>query len=115
LASFVAWYDAMPQTSDLDARVRNVLTWLEKRGKTAADDQFLSRLPLIERASTDQRNFVKKGVSWALRAVGRRNSALNTAGVATAIRLISSDSPSARWTDGMRSVSSRAPRCSDRS
>ena len=81
----------MPQTSDLDARVRNVLTWLEKRGKTAADDQFLSRLPLIERASTDQRNFVKKGVSWALRAVGRRNSALNTAGVATAIRLISSD------------------------
>ncbi len=33
--------------------------------------------PLIERAATDDRNFVKKGVSWALRVVGRRNRALN--------------------------------------
>ena len=36
---------------------------------------------LIERAATDERNFVKKGVSWALRGVGRRNAALNAAAV----------------------------------
>jgi 3-methyladenine DNA glycosylase AlkD len=33
---------------------------------------FLRALDLIERASTDERNFVKKGASWALRAIGQR-------------------------------------------
>ena len=32
------------------------------------DALFLDSLPLIERAAADERNFVKKGVSWALRA-----------------------------------------------
>ena len=78
--------------------------------KTAADDRFLPMLPLIERASTDERNFVKKGVSWALRAIGRRNASLNAAGVATAARLIASDSPSARWIgrDAHRELTSAA-------
>ena len=35
--------------------------------KKADDAKFVTFLPLIERASTDERNFVKKGVSWALR------------------------------------------------
>src|SRR5690606_3564204 len=34
------------------------------------DADFLAALPLVERAATDPRNFVKKGVSWALRAIG---------------------------------------------
>ena len=38
--------------------------------------QFLS---LIEKAARDERNFVKKAVNWALRAIGRRNLALNAA------------------------------------
>ena len=33
---------------------------------------FLHALTLIERASTDERNFVKKGASWALRAIAQR-------------------------------------------
>ena len=41
--------------------------------------EFLDRLPLIEAAATDPRNFVKKGVSWALRSIGRRNVALKAA------------------------------------
>ena len=36
---------------------------------------------MIEQAATDERNFVKKGVNWALRGVGRRNVALNAAAV----------------------------------
>ena len=78
--------------------------------KTAGDDRFLPMLPLIERASTDERNFVKKGVSWALRAIGRRSTPLNAAGVATAARLIASESSSARWIgrDAHRELTSTA-------
>lgn len=65
--------------------------------KKAADAEFLRRLPLIERAATDERNFVKKAVSWALRVVGRRNRALHTEAVALALRLKAMDSRSARW------------------
>jgi len=54
-------------------------------------------LPLIERAATDQRNFVKKGVSWALRVIGRRSVELHAASVALARRLAESPEPAARW------------------
>ena len=50
-----------------------LLASLAGHDKSAGDEPFLECLPLIERAATDERNFVKKGVSWALRAVGRRN------------------------------------------
>jgi len=65
--------------------------------KRAADEPFLDSLALIERAAPDERNFVKKGVSWALRLVGRRNRALNAASVETARRLIDSPHDAARW------------------
>ena len=65
--------------------------------KRAVDEPFLDSLALIERAAPDERNFVKKGVSWALRLVGRRNRALNAASVETARRLIDSPHDAARW------------------
>jgi 3-methyladenine DNA glycosylase AlkD len=65
--------------------------------KTGGDAPFLKSLPLIERAASDERNFVKKGVSWALRAIGRRNAALNAAAVKLARRLAASTDSSARW------------------
>jgi 3-methyladenine DNA glycosylase AlkD len=65
--------------------------------KTAPDEKFLSCFPLIEEASSDDRNFVKKGVSWALRLIGRRNAALNVAALETARRLVESSDASARW------------------
>jgi len=65
--------------------------------KRAADEPFLDSLALMERAAPDERNFVKKGVSWALRLVGRRNRALNAASVETARRLIDSPHDAARW------------------
>ena len=40
---------------------------------------------------------MKKGVSWGLRAVGQRNSALHAAAVKVAQRLITSPEPPARW------------------
>ncbi len=65
--------------------------------KNAGDEPFLQCLPLIERAVTDERNFVKKGVSWALRGVGRRSPALNAAAVKLCERLIASSDPAAKW------------------
>ena len=65
--------------------------------KKAQDERFLELLPLIEEGAKDERNFVKKGVSWALRCIGKRSLALNKAAVATSKRLAESDSPASRW------------------
>jgi 3-methyladenine DNA glycosylase AlkD len=74
-----------------------LLASLALHDKRTGDEPFLESLPLIERAATDERNFVKKGVSWALRSVGRRNPALNAAAVEVARRLAASPEPAARW------------------
>lgn len=66
--------------------------------RKAADAPFLERLPLIEAASTDPRNFVKKGVSWALRGIGNRKSpVLKAAAQAMADKLAASSDNTARW------------------
>ena len=74
-----------------------LMACLALHDKTAPDKHFLVWLPVIENGAGDQRNFVKKGVSWALRAIGRRNLALNEASVAVARRLAQSEEPAARW------------------
>ena len=63
----------------------------------AEDEAFKAFLPLIEAAATDERNFVKKGVSWGLRGIGGRSKRLEVAAVALAKRLASSADSTARW------------------
>lgn len=65
--------------------------------KEAGDGPFLERFPSIERAAADDRNFVKKGVSWALRRIGWRSAALHAAAIDLARRLATSREPAARW------------------
>ena len=74
-----------------------LLASLALHDKQAPDEPFLEGLGLVERGATDERNFVKKGISWALRSIGRRNVALNTAAVAVARRLSVSEDAAARW------------------
>jgi len=74
-----------------------LLAALAAHDKAAADEAFLRSLPLVERAATDPRNFVKKGVSWALRGIGHRDAALHAAAVALAQRLAASPDATARW------------------
>jgi len=69
------------------------LPWREP----ADDARFLRALRLIERGATDDRNFVKKGVNWALRSVGRRSLKLHAAAVILARRLSESDDATSRW------------------
>ena len=65
--------------------------------KQAPDREFLGYLPLIRRAAPDDRNEVKKGVSWALRQIGKRNRALHSAAIGEAERILELATPSARW------------------
>lgn len=74
-----------------------LLASLGVHDKRAPDESFMKCLPLIERAATDERNFVKKGVSWALRVVGRRSKDLNDAAVALSKELCVAESSAARW------------------
>lgn len=78
--------------------------------KRAANAAFARCLPLIEAASTDERNFVKKAVNWALRAIGERNTELHAAALAVAQRLATSTNPPARWVgkDALRQFASPA-------
>jgi 3-methyladenine DNA glycosylase AlkD len=81
----------------------------------------LRLLPVIERGASDERNFVKKAVNWALRNIGKRNRVLNAAAIACAERIRSAANQraggerggdpaarSARWVanDALRELSS---------
>ncbi len=66
--------------------------------KHGTDAQFLRGLELIEAHANDPRNFVKKAVNWALRAIGGKKSAkLRAAAHEVAERLSVSDDATERW------------------
>ncbi len=64
--------------------------------RTLDDDDFTPLLAAIEREATDDRNFVRKAVSWALRQIGKRNRTLNRRAIATARRIARIDTRAAR-------------------
>jgi 3-methyladenine DNA glycosylase AlkD len=70
------------------------LAWHDKE---AADARFIAVLPLIHRGAADERNFVKKSVSWALRGIGKRNPGLRREAIRLAKGLRRSDARAARW------------------
>jgi 3-methyladenine DNA glycosylase AlkD len=74
-----------------------LMACLAAHDKAAGDAKFIELLPLIEQGASDDRNFVKKGVSWALRHIGHRNASLHAAAVKTATRLAGSDDVTRRW------------------
>lgn len=78
--------------------------------KDEADAPFLRSLRLVEKAATDERNFVKKAVSWALRTIGRRNKTLNSGAVELSRRLADSKESAPRWVgkDALRELTSPA-------
>jgi 3-methyladenine DNA glycosylase AlkD len=79
-------------------RTAFALLWsLSVHDAEATDKQFIRGLALIEQAATDDRNFVMKAVNMALRAIGKRNAALNAAAAKTATRLAASSNASANW------------------
>ncbi len=65
--------------------------------KKADDKLFESFLPIIKRESTDERNFVRKAVNWALRQIGKRNPKLNRSAIRTAKEIQKLDGRAAKW------------------
>jgi len=76
----------------------------------ASDAQFRRCLRMVEKAAGDERNFVKKGVNWALRGVGERNLALHAEAVKLAEKLAGSPEPAPRWIgkDALRQLQTAA-------
>ena len=88
----------------------SMMAVLAVHDKKASDSLFLTWLGLIKNASTDERNFVKKAVNWAVRQIGKRNLRLNRAAIRTARAIHKLDSTSARWiaSDALRELMSDA-------
>ena len=78
--------------------------------KSAEDERFINFLPVIVKGATDERNFVKKAVNWALRHIGKRNRNLNRAAIETAKEIQGIDSRAARWiaADALRELTGEA-------
>lgn len=85
--------------------------------KDLPDSAFGSLMPVIREGATDDRNYVMKAVSWALRQIGKRSLGLNTRAIRTAERIERLDTRSARWIahDALRELASDAVRARLRS
>lgn len=95
---------------EFEKRTAFALLWsLALHDKTAPDERFLRGLELIEREAEDDRNFVKKAVNMALRAIGRRNRALRAAATDVARRLAASKDKTASWNgrDALRELTKK--------
>jgi 3-methyladenine DNA glycosylase AlkD len=83
------------------------LAWHDKQ---AEDEKFKGLFQVIKDGATDERNFVKKAVNWALRNIGKRNPSLNKAAIQLALEIKEMDSKAARWiaNDALRELQSDA-------
>ena len=96
-----AWSKIRKWSSSRDEFIKRagfaLLAGVALHAKKAPDEPFIESFALIESAAGDNRNFVKKGVSWALRTIGHRNARLHGMAIDTANELSKSAEPSARW------------------
>lgn len=65
--------------------------------KKASNEKFEQFFPIIKREATDNRNYVKKAISWALRQIGKRNLELNEKAIEIAKEIQRLNSKSAKW------------------
>ena len=88
----------------------SLIACLAWHDKVAEDERFIQLLPVIKHGAADERNYVKKAVSWALRHIGKRNPNLNKAAIEAAREIKQIDSKAARWiaSDVIRELESDA-------
>lgn len=86
----------------------SLLAELAWHSRTEPDETFAELLPLLEGGASDERNFVKKAVNWALREIGKRSRGLNELAILTAKRIDEQGTRSARWIakDALRELTS---------
>lgn len=127
VAAFDSW-DVCDQVCGLFERTRyaraKIMTWAKdqrefvKRAAFAIiaglavhdqalrDRDFEGFFRLIRLAATDDRNFVRKAVNWALRSIGKRNRHLHRRAIAVATAVGQLESKAARWiaSDALREL-----------
>ena len=76
----------------------------------AAEEAFAAFVLIIKSQSTDDRNFVKKTINWALRQIGKRSPGLNSIAIETAEEIQEVDLKSAQWiaSDAIRELTGKA-------
>jgi 3-methyladenine DNA glycosylase AlkD len=67
------------------------------RDKHGDHEVFADLLPTLIATADDQRLYVRKGASWALRQIGKRSDRLRTRVLASVSAGIDSDKPGLRW------------------
>jgi 3-methyladenine DNA glycosylase AlkD len=110
LAKAVEWSTREPEFEKRAAFA--VMACAAVHRKDLPDSAFGSLLPVIREGATDDRNYVKKAVSWALRQIGKRSIGLNARAIRSAERIEQMDTRSARWIarDALRELRSDAVR-----
>ena len=61
------------------------------------DSDFDKYFEIIKEGSTDNRNFVKKSVNWALRQIGKSNADNNKKALELAYEILEIDNKSSKW------------------
>ncbi len=74
-----------------------MMAQLAVNDKTAEDKLMEQFLPVILRESSDERNFVRKAVNWALRQIGKRNERLCKKAIAVAKQMQKKNDASSKW------------------
>ena len=89
-----------------------LMAGLAVHDKNASNSDFEKLLPIIERESRDERNFVMKAVNWALRNIGKRNRVLNRKAIEASKKIRMIDSKAAKWisSDALRELTSEKVR-----
>jgi len=85
-----------------------LMAYLAVHDKKAQDKDFIKLLPIIKREATDERNFVRKAVNWALRQIGKRNKNLNKEAIKMAQEILRIENKTAKWiaSDTIRELTS---------
>ena len=91
-------YEYAPSEEEFVRRTAfSLIATLAVGDKTQSDNVFIDLLKLIEQYASDERNFVRKAVNWALRGIGKRNRGLYPKALKLAEKLSQSENKTARW------------------
>ena len=74
-----------------------LMAWSSTHRKDLPDRAFAALLPTIRDRASDDRPYVKKAASWALRSIGKRSAGLNAKAIRTAEQIERIDTRAARW------------------
>ncbi len=83
---------------------------LAVHGKKLENEEFAPLLEAVVKESSDDRNYVRKAVNWALRQIGKRDLYLNGKAIEAAERIMAKGDRASKWiaSDALRELRSGA-------